>query len=337
MKRFLITSLVLFVLFFSPTFVSAQERFAECDECGYCQGKEQPGNWDKCADCLYKGIPNTLLVVTPTADPEKPLTDEEKKEFARPIKPAPGRYYTQLGCIITDLSTFQDPAAAGGLLNFLLTRLIFPVAGVLGFLALLYGAFLLITAQGNSMQIQIGKSYIIGAIVGLIFVFSSILLVSLVGQDILRIPWFSEGTTIKITAAGIRNGPQATEIALPIMTLKINGQEVKRWDAISFISPQPTDYKEYVYKIAGKIDLQNSSVSVGYPNDYCSGYGTCQARSGMPNANRDIYVNKLEINGQECGKYAYFRFNAGDTLNEGKNLRMYWSGDATCREWVDSV
>jgi len=187
------------------------------------------------------------------------------------------------------------------------------------------------------MQIQIGKSYIIGAIVGLIFVFSSILLVSLVGQDILRIPWFSEGTTIKITAAGIRNGPQATEIALPIMTLKINGQEVKRWDAISFISPQPTDYKEYVYKIAGKIDLQNSSVSVGYPNDYCSGYGTCQARSGMPNANRDIYVNKLEINGQECGKYAYFRFNAGDTLNEGKNLRMYWSGDATCREWVDSV
>src|SRR3989338_3152669 len=321
MKRFLITSLVLFVLFFSTTFVSAQERFAECDECGYCQGKDKPGNWDKCADCLYKGIPNTLLVVTPTADPEKPLTDEEKKEFARPIKPAPGRYYTQLGCIITDLSTFQDPAAAGGLLNFLLTRLIFPVAGVLGFLALLYGAFLLITAQGNSMQIQIGKSYIIGAIVGLIFVFSSILLVSLVGQDILRIPWFSEGTTIKITAAGIRNGPRATQIALPIMTLKINGQEVKRWDAISFISPQPTDYKEYVYKIAGKIDLQNSSVSVGYPNDYCSGYGTCQARSGMPNANRDIYVNKLEINGQECGKYAYFRFNAGDTLNEGKNLK----------------
>jgi len=194
MKRFLITSLVLFVLFFSPTFVSAQERFAECDECGYCQGKDKPGNWKKCVACLYPQVnvetdPNgTLRVLEPTGT----LTDVEKKEFARPIKPAPGRYYTQLGCIITDLSTFQDPAAAGGLLNFLLTRLIFPVAGVLGFLALLYGAFLLITAQGNSMQIQIGKSYIIGAIVGLIFVFSSILLVSLVGGDILKIPWINK-------------------------------------------------------------------------------------------------------------------------------------------------
>src|SRR3989344_4633582 len=198
MKRFLITSLVLFVLFFSPTLVSAQERLAECDECGYCRGQsvtdDWKSNWDKCRDCLYgesDAPPNanqTLLVVEPTGG----LTAEEKKEFARPIKTVPGKYYTQLGCIDTKLSTFQDPAAAGGLLNFLLTRLIFPVAGVLGFLALLYGAFLLITAQGNSMQIQIGKSYIIGAIVGLIFVFSSILLVSLVGGDILKIPWINK-------------------------------------------------------------------------------------------------------------------------------------------------
>ena len=196
MKRFLITSLVLFVLFFSPSVVFSLERLAECDECGYCRGQSVSvdwiKNWDKCRDCLYgesDAPPNanqTLLVVEPTGT----LSAEEKNEFARPIKPIPGRYYTQLGCIDTSLSTFQDPAAAGGLLNFLLTRLIFPVAGVLGFLALLYGAFLLITAQGNSMQIQIGKSYIIGAIVGLIFVFSSILLVSLIGGDILKIPWF---------------------------------------------------------------------------------------------------------------------------------------------------
>ena len=200
MKRFLITSLVFFILIFSPAFVLSEERLAECDECGYCQEKEKPGNWAKCAACLYPQVnqqtdPNgTLKVLEPTGT----LSAEEKNEFARPIKPIPGRYYTQLGCIDTKLSTFQDPAAAGGLLNFLLTRLIFPVAGVLGFLALLYGAFLLITAQGNSMQIQIGKSYVIGAIVGLIFVFSSILLVSLIGGDILKIPWLSKGTKIEI-------------------------------------------------------------------------------------------------------------------------------------------
>src|SRR3989338_4460394 len=235
MKRFLITSLVFFILFFSPAIVLSEERLAECDACGYCRGQSVSDdwikNWEKCRDCLYdvpKAIPtlsHTLLVVTPTADPSKPLTPEEKDEFARPIKPIPGRYYTQLGCIDTSLSTFQDPAAAGGLLNFLLTRLIFPVAGVLGFLALLYGAFLLITAQGNSMQIQIGKSYVIGAIVGLIFVFSSILLVSLIGGDILKIPWLSRGTETKIQVRG-EAATEGGKLVYPEFAVQVDGKNV---------------------------------------------------------------------------------------------------------------
>ena len=327
MKRFLITSLVLFVLFFSPTFVSAQERFAECDECGYCQGKDKPGNWDKCADCLYKGIPNTLLVVTPTADPEKPLTDEEKKEFARPIKPAPGRYYTQLGCIITDLSTFQDPAAAGGLLNFLLTRLIFPVAGVLGFLALLYGAFLLITAQGNSMQIQIGKSYIIGAIVGLIFVFSSILLVSLVGGDILKIPWLSRGTKIEILTGGIRNGTDRDLIADPEMIIWVNDKEIGRFvvPGVDYV-PALSEYKTYSLNYP-KFDPQKDILSIEYPNDYCQRIYNCGG-SG-PSANRDILIESVVVDGKKCLIFD----NPGDIVDRSPSAWLFWNAKATCKKW----
>ncbi len=202
MKLFFITSFVFFVLFFSPALVFSQERLAECDQCGYCRESVKPGNWEKCAACLYPQV-------TPATDPNGtlkvvPLAGNENPDYARAVTPAPGRYYTQLGCINTNLNTFQDPGAAGGLLNFLLTRLIFPVAGVLGFLAILYGAFLLITAQGSPNQIQVGKNYVMGAIIGLIFVFSSILLVSLIGGDILRIPWLT-GNRINADLAKLRN------------------------------------------------------------------------------------------------------------------------------------
>src|SRR3989344_1040753 len=329
MKRFLIVFIVSFLFIFSPSLVFSVDRLAECDECGFCQGRPKPGDWEKCAACLYPQVdrladPNgTLKVLEPTGS----LSAEEKNEFARPIKPIPGRYYTQLGCIDTSLSTFQDPAAAGGLLNFLLTRLIFPVAGVLGFLALLYGAFLLITAQGNSMQIQIGKSYIIGAIVGLIFVFSSILLVSLVGGDILKIPWLSRGTKIEILTGGIRNGTDRDLIADPEMIIWVNDKEIGRFvvPGVDYV-PALSEYKTYSLNYP-KFDPQKDILSIEYPNDYCQRIYNCGG-SG-PSANRDILVESIVVDGKKCLIFD----NPGDVVDRSPSAWLFWNAKATCTEW----
>src|SRR3989338_6784284 len=319
MKRFLITSLVLFVLFFSPSVVFSLERLAECDECGYCRGQSVSvdwiKNWDKCRDCLYgesDAPPNanqTLLVVEPTGT----LSAEEKNEFARPIKPIPGRYYTQLGCIDTSLSTFQDPAAAGGLLNFLLTRLIFPVAGVLGFLALLYGAFLLITAQGNSMQIQIGRSYIVGSIIGLIFVFSSILLVSLIGRDILRIPGFNKyDTNIVINASNHSNGPDVDKVDAPIMKITINNDPAKT--KLITLDRNLYSLKDHTAFFSSAVVSDVDKIKVEFINDYCKKH-TADPTDPLnwcgeivppaePAADVNIYVQSIKINDTPCSEYS---------------------------------
>ncbi|KKQ38904.1 MAG: hypothetical protein US54_C0001G0029 [Candidatus Roizmanbacteria bacterium GW2011_GWA2_37_7] len=182
--------LLLFFIFLLPT-PSYAVRYAECDACGYCIGKDVPESWDACRKCLYPQITNdaddneTLEIIT---DPNDTRLDPAKKALNQPIPPAKGRYYTQLGCVDTSLTSFSDPAAAGGVLNFILTKLIFPSTGALAFLFLLYGAFLLITAQGAEEQIARGKRYITGAIVGLIFTFSVVLIVNIIGGDILKIP-----------------------------------------------------------------------------------------------------------------------------------------------------
>src|SRR3989344_6663171 len=336
MKRFVIVLTFFFVLL-SPSFVLSEERLAECDECGYCQSQHPQvisegwiKNWKKCRDCLYpdvtKGEPSanhTLKVVEPTGN----LSPEEKKELARPVQPIPGKYYTQLGCIDTTLSTFKDPGAAGGLLNFLLTKLIFPVTGVLGFLALLYGAFLLITAQGNSMQIQIGKSYIIGAIVGLIFVFSSILLVSLIGGDILKIPWLSRGTKIEILTGGIRNGTDRDLIADPEMIIWVNDKEIGRFvvPGVDYV-PALSEYKTYSLNYP-KFDPQKDILSIEYPNDYCQRIYNCGG-SG-PSANRDILVESIVVDGKKCLIFD----NPGDVVDRSPSAWLFWNAKATCTEW----
>lgn len=196
MKRiFLLFSFLSLFFIYSPSSLAATPcedptvRCAECDACGYCRGQASPpGNWKNCAKCLYPGISSGS-----TAFQDKTLiikgTIEEK---ARAITPALGAYYTQLGCINTNIDSFTNPSAAGGVLNFILNRLIFPIVGVLAFLSLIYGAFLLATAQSDREQIARGKSYVVGALVGLIFVFGVVFIVGFIGSDILRIPFFGK-------------------------------------------------------------------------------------------------------------------------------------------------
>ncbi|CAN5176610.1 hypothetical protein BH09PAT2_BH09PAT2_09510 [soil metagenome] len=154
-----------------------EPRSATCNKCGYCKGKKDPGNLEACMTCLYPGMTvDETLVVDPIKN--------------QPPKPRIGAYYSQLGCVDVGIAGFRDASAAGGVVNVILTRLFFPITGVLALLSLIYGAFLLITAQGNEEQIGRGRRWIMGAIVGVVFTFMVILLIRIIAGDVLKIPGF---------------------------------------------------------------------------------------------------------------------------------------------------
>ncbi len=189
MRKIIFVSL-LFLCFFTTLLTQPVEaqRIAECDACGYCHGRPAPEDWNRCAQCIYTGInkdtqptENKTLLIN---------TNPGAANFNKPPVPEAGKYYTQLGCLNTGISTFRNASAAGGVLNFVLNNLIFPVVGTLGFAVIIYGAFLLATAQGDQFKIAQGKRLITSAIVGIIFTFSVVLIVNLIGSKILRIPGF---------------------------------------------------------------------------------------------------------------------------------------------------
>lgn len=154
---------------------TALPRSIECNACGYCKGKKEPGNLEGCMKCLY---PNMTLEETLAANPPSYL----------PPKPKTGAYYSQLGCIDVGIAGFTDSSASGGVLNVILNRLLFPITGVLALVSIIYGAFLVMTAQGNAEQVARGRKWIMGAIVGVIFTYGSILLIRIIGGDVLKIP-----------------------------------------------------------------------------------------------------------------------------------------------------
>lgn len=194
MKKILLYIFTLCFLFLIiPSSIKAQVcndstvRCSECDECGYCRGREAPGNWESCVKCLYPALPAGT-----TANMDKTLIiDPALGENAAQITPALGKYYTQLGCI-SNINSFTDPTAIGGVVNFTLNKLIFPIVGVLAFLSLIYGAFLMATAQSNPEQISKGKSYVVGALVGLVFVLGVIFIIGFIGSNVLKIPSFGQ-------------------------------------------------------------------------------------------------------------------------------------------------
>lgn len=181
-------------IFIAPPQINAQDRFGECDRCGYCQGKTPPSSWESCRQCLY-----------PTADKDHKKNDTLKinlrpgDTYNRQATPFPGNYYTQIGCLKTSANDFENPAAAGGITNQLLTKFIFPTVGGLAFLYLIYGAFLIATSQNDPSKLNQGKMVATGSIVGLIFVLSSVFLVSFISSGVLRIPFFMNSPAAKLT------------------------------------------------------------------------------------------------------------------------------------------
>lgn len=190
----------------SPAFADVDcttQRCADCDVCGYCRiqrtgeaGRptpvQVPGNWQQCRQCLYPNIPG--VGATQDIDAKRNFTLEINNNASSPlynmqVTPKPGRYYTQVGCILTDVGDFTTAENQGNAINFIL-RGIFNVTGGIAFMYLIYGSYIVMTAQGDPVRLNEGRSVIFGSIFGLIFVILSTLILNLIGGGILRIPGF---------------------------------------------------------------------------------------------------------------------------------------------------
>lgn len=179
--------LAFFLLFFLAAPVVAQtgtQRFAACDLCGYCPPNPPPSTWESCRKCIYPeaGTNYDTKDTLKIADPVNNI----------PPTPYPGRQYTMLGCLGTNLSSFQKEGAAGSVVQLLL-NIIFSAVGGISLISLFYGIFIIMTSQANPERLKFGKKVVYGSIVGAVFVFLSVFLVNFIASGILKIPGF--GTT----------------------------------------------------------------------------------------------------------------------------------------------
>lgn len=174
--------LILNLFFIFPLRINGQEdRFATCDQCGYCQNQPAPSNWSECAQCLYPNVTNPESGETLRINPETNL----------PPTPYPGRVYTMIGCVKTDLGSFEKEGAAASVVQVLLD-LLFKIIGGVALIYLIYGTSVIMTSQANPERLNYGKRVVIGAVVGVIFSLSAVFLVNILANNILRIPGFGQ-------------------------------------------------------------------------------------------------------------------------------------------------
>lgn len=174
--------LVVFLFLFFNNLVFSQERYASCDLCGYCPeaNPNPPSNWQKCVQCLYPGA---------STDPTTKQTLIIDPATNLPPTPYPGRHYTMIGCVQTSSGGFESQKGVISI-GQLFLNIIFSVVGGIAFLTFIYGIFVVMTSQNNPEKLDYGKRLIYGAIIGLVFSLSSVLIVRLIASNILKIPGF---------------------------------------------------------------------------------------------------------------------------------------------------
>lgn len=155
-------------------------RYAACDLCGYCPPDRLPSSWEKCRQCLYPSASN---------NPSAKATLRIDPAANTGPTPQQGRQYTVIGCIKTDLASFNQEGAAASVVQILL-NIIFSLIGGIAFLYLMYGSFTVLTSQAEPERLNYGKRLIYGAIVGLIFSLLSAFIVNFIASGILKIPGF---------------------------------------------------------------------------------------------------------------------------------------------------
>jgi len=177
-RRFVLGLLLSFIVFFifvpgeQKVFSQDSVRYATCDRCGYCIGKSVPANWEDCRQCLY-----------PHANTNAQSNDSLKINSATnlPPTPVPGYAYTSLGCVSTDLKSSKNIVQV--VLNFIIS-----IVGALSFIYLIYGAFFVITSQGEPERLNEGKRIIMGAAAGLLFSLFAVLIIKIIATQILKTP-----------------------------------------------------------------------------------------------------------------------------------------------------
>ncbi len=156
-------------------------RYAACDSCGYCPPNPPPASWETCRQCIYPGS---------SADPQTKdtlkITDSDANSLPTPY---PGRQYTMLGCVGTNLGGFQKEGAAASVVQVIL-NIVFSLVGGIALLSLLYGAFIIMTSQNNPERLNFGKRIVYGAIIGAVFTISSVFIINLLASGVLKIPGF---------------------------------------------------------------------------------------------------------------------------------------------------
>lgn len=184
MKRILI----LLLLFLSFGFgVFAEEptpRTAACDLCGYCPPGQPPQSWSSCQKCLYPSI-------NPSPAAMESLKIDETTNL--PPTPYPGHQYTFLGCL-GGLTSFTEGGSAGTVVQAIL-NIVFSIVGGIAFLYLLYGSFIIATSQSDPERLNYGRRLITGAIIGLVFALSSVLIMNFIATNVLKVPGFGETPT----------------------------------------------------------------------------------------------------------------------------------------------
>lgn len=156
-------------------------RYAACDMCGYCPPNPPPQSWIKCKKCLYPNLSDDAsLMETLKIDPQTNL----------PPTPALGRQYTFLGCIGAGSSFSEE--GSGGIFVQTILNIVFSVAGGIAFLYFLYGSFIILTSQSDPEKLNYGRRIISGAIIGLIFTLTSVLIVNFIGSGVLKLPGFNK-------------------------------------------------------------------------------------------------------------------------------------------------
>lgn len=160
-------------------------RYVQCDLCGFCQRfgvpESVPQRWEACRKCLYPDTGNSSAT-----DMKTLLITGDNNEGPTP---KPGRQYTFLGCVGTNLTSFSATGAAASPVQIIL-NFIFAAAGGLSLLFFLYGSYIILTSRANPDRLRYGKKILYGSIIGLVFTLSSVFIVNLIASGALKIPGF---------------------------------------------------------------------------------------------------------------------------------------------------
>mgnify|MGYP001608101270 FL=1 len=93
----------------------------------------------------------------------------------------PGETSTDFGCISNDPLKFATSIYGIGL----------GLIGVIGLLSIIYGAFLVLTSQGDPIKLQNGRSYIVYALIGMGLAVGGFAFYRIIATNVIKLPGFS--------------------------------------------------------------------------------------------------------------------------------------------------